>query len=96
VHDFVVHVDRRAIRFQRKFNDIYRADDTGAKSAWTHTEQGFGGGCRLNGHLAPKLLKFQDSIISKSSILCIGSVSGGEEQGRKICLLGQRVVPVCA
>ena len=30
VHDFLAHVDRRAVRFQRKFNDIYRADDTGA------------------------------------------------------------------
>src|SRR5579862_5922910 len=92
VHDFVVHIDGRAIRLQRKLNDIYCADDTGAKSAGTHTEQGFGGGCRLNRHLAPKLLKFQDSIISKSWIPCMGSVSGGWRAGVKTCQLGQRVL----
>ena len=32
MHDFVAHIDRRAVFFQRAFNDFYRAVDAGAKT----------------------------------------------------------------
>ena len=32
VDDFVVHVDGRAVGFQRQFDDVYRADDSGAEA----------------------------------------------------------------
>jgi hypothetical protein len=35
VNDFVPHINGRSMLLQRKFNDLYRAIDAGAKSAWS-------------------------------------------------------------
>jgi len=41
VHDFMVHIDRGAVGFERELHNVDCANDSGAEPAGTHTEQGF-------------------------------------------------------
>ena len=61
MHDFVVHVDRRAIGFQRKFHDIHSAHDTGAEASRSDPQQYLP--ILWIGIVVLKILFLEDSII---------------------------------
>ena len=42
MHDFVVHVDRIAVGFQRQFDDVHGADHAGAKTARANAHERLG------------------------------------------------------
>lgn len=59
--DFVMDVDRIAVSFEGEFDDIYRADNAGAKAAGADAQKDFTVG--FSRHLLPKSVIYQSSII---------------------------------
>src|SRR3989442_10891706 len=59
--DFVMYVDRRAVRFQRKLDDIHGAHYARAEPPRSYPQQYFS--IRCSRHFCPKWLISEDSII---------------------------------
>src|ERR1700686_52498 len=62
--DFVMYVDRRAVRFQRKLDDIHGAYYARAETPRPYPQQYFS--IRCSRHFGPKWLISEDSIIPHS------------------------------
>jgi hypothetical protein len=69
VNDFMVHVDRRPVGFQRQLHNVYRANHSGAKASRPYPQQHFSVGFRI--HLTPyrsallaQRAGYQNSIIT--------------------------------
>src|SRR5882762_8968816 len=61
MYDFVMHVNRRAVSFQRQLDDIHGAHDTGTETPRPYPQQYFS--IRSSQHCCPKYIVSEDSII---------------------------------
>src|SRR6267154_2275690 len=61
MYDFVMHVNRRAVSFQRQLDDIHCAHDTGTETPRPYPQQYFS--IRSSRHCCPKYIVSEDSII---------------------------------